>query len=196
MGAIPNRFDPCTLRHPLYYFMAKPRLRPTLVQKIILIISTAILALGIIFTLAPAIIEPKTLFPKLPQPIKFYYYQASADKDQSCNSQFVLPLETDMVIDNPDTKIVDTINFLLLSQLSEENQKLGFTSEFPHPNFSLKSADLSTDGTLTLTFPIIPSFTSGGACRVSILRTQIEKTALQFPEVKKIVFSPEEIFQP
>lgn len=52
------------------------------------------------------------------------------------------------------------------------------------------------NGVLTLTFSEVLGFTSGGSSRVILLASQIEKTALQFNEVKEVVLKPETLFQP
>jgi hypothetical protein len=49
---------------------------------------------------------------------------------------------------------------------------------------------------LTLKFTEVPGFTDGGSARMLILSSTIEKTALQFPGVKEVVFLPETLFQP
>ena len=62
--------------------------------------------------------------------------------------------------------------------------------------FALISANLATDGSLTLEFSEVPGFTDGGSARMLILSKLIEKTALQFSGVKKVLFVPETLFQP
>ena len=69
-------------------------------------------------------------------------------------------------------------------------------TEFPNKDFALLSADIDDDGILTLEFTEVPGFTDGGSARMLILSSLIEKTALQFPAVKKVVFTPETLFQP
>lgn len=95
-----------------------------------------------------------------------------------------------------DTPIQDTVRELIKGDIYINERKAGFTSEFPNNNFKLLGANFSSDGTLTLFFNEVPGFTSGGSCRVGMLSAQIEKTAKQFPQVKKVLFVPETIFQP
>ncbi|MEI8091436.1 MAG: hypothetical protein WCG98_04300 [bacterium] len=45
-------------------------------------------------------------------------------------------------------------------------------------------------------FTDVPGFTDGGSARMLILANSITKTAMQFPGVKKVEFSPETLFQP
>jgi len=62
--------------------------------------------------------------------------------------------------------------------------------------FSLKGVNLLEDGTLILEFNDLLNKTLGGSCRVGILWFQIQETVKQFPEVEKVQFLPEELFQP
>lgn len=131
----------------------------------------------------------------------FYYNKAQDIDDEGnviCSPDAVLPVEREI----PSSKgahitdeITEAIKLLLKGELTEEEKAQGFETEFPHPGFVLESAELNQD-VLTLTFPEIPGFTSGGSCRVGLLRAQIEKTVLQFEEIKQVLIMPEEIFQP
>jgi spore germination protein GerM len=96
------------------------------------------------------------------------------------------------------TPIQDTIKLLLKGKenLTENEISEGITTEYPLEGFKLKSANLKEEGTLILEFEDPLNKTVGGACRVGILWFQIEATAKQFPEVKKVQFLPEELFQP
>ncbi|MGC8651262.1 MAG: hypothetical protein ACP5RX_01445 [Minisyncoccia bacterium] len=60
----------------------------------------------------------------------------------------------------------------------------------------MTEANLKPNGTLILKFNDSLNKTSGGSCRVGILWFQIEATAKQFSEVKKVEFLPEELLQP
>ncbi len=84
---------------------------------------------------------------------------------------------------------------LIRGDLAWQERSSVFETEFPHPKFKLLSARLEK-GVLTLEFPDIPGFTTGGASRVSLLAESIARTARQFPQVKKIIFEPEYLFQP
>jgi spore germination protein GerM len=68
-------------------------------------------------------------------------------------------------------------------------------TEFPLTGVTLTSASLS-NGILTLTFNDPQNRTSGGSCRVSVLRAQIEATAKQFGGVNSVRFMPANLFQP
>lgn len=125
--------------------------------------------------------------------VKLFYYNQKEDKSSTCNEEYVLPIEVE--IPNPAIPIKSSIELLLSRTLTEEEKASGFSSEFPSEGFKLLSANLSS-GVLTLLFTEVPGFTSGGSCRVEILRSQIVKTARQFPEVKEVIIQPESIFQP
>ena len=125
--------------------------------------------------------------------IKLYYYNKLKDKDRSLRPEFVLPVAR--TIPRTKSPIKDTINLLLKGELTWKEKASGFETEFPHPDFKLKSAKLKK-GVLILEFPEVPGFTGGGAGRVGLLAAQIIKTAKQFPRVKTVYFKPEYLFQP
>lgn len=127
----------------------------------------------------------------------FYYNQKEDGKISKehipCSPLSILPVQRE-VNDNKNI-IEDTLNLLLLGHLKEEERDLGFTTEFPNKDFKMEKIDLK-NGVLSLFFKEVPGFTTGGSCRVSLLSEQIRKTAMQFSEVKKVIFMPESIFQP
>ncbi len=125
--------------------------------------------------------------------ISLYYYNQSEDKENTCDSNYVLPVTR--YISESDNQIEDAINLLIKGKLTEKEIASGFFTEFPNADFKLLDSSLK-NGTLTLKFNEVPGFTTGGSCRVGILATEIVKTAKQFPEVKKVVFDPESIFEP
>jgi len=134
------------------------------------------------------------------QKVLLYYYNPEKDKDENgnikCSEDGLVAIARDIPITK--TPIQDTIKLLLQGKenLTQDDIKNGITTEFPLEGFILKEASLNKEGTLTLKFSDPMNKTSGGSCRVKILWTQIEKTAKQFPAVKKVQFLPEELFQP
>lgn len=130
--------------------------------------------------------------------VKLYYYNPEQDKDESgniqCSRDGLIAVERKIPITK--TPIQDTIKLLITGQLTEAEKSRGITTEFPLEGFSLKELNLKPDGTLILKFNDPLNRASGGACRASILWFQIEATAKQFPEVKKVEFSPPSLFQP
>lgn len=131
------------------------------------------------------------------QTVQLYYYNEEKDKELNegeiaCTPEAVLPVERKVESEN---LIEDTIRLLIQGNLTEEEKEQGFTTEFPHQEFRLIESVLE-EGTLTLVFTEVPGFTTGGSCRVGILRAQIEKTAEQFSEVEEVIIEPETLFQP
>ena len=132
--------------------------------------------------------------------VLLYYYNPEKDKDETgnikCSRDGLMPIERE--IPASPTPIKDTIELLLKGKenLTEKELAEGITTEYPLEGLKLKSVNLKEDGTLILEFEDSLNKTVGGACRVGILWFQIEATAKQFPEVKKVQFLPEELFQP
>src|SRR4030043_265891 len=121
--------------------------------------------------------------------IRLYYYNSELDKDASgnvlCSRQGLVSVERRIPV--TITPIQDTIRLLIQGGLTQEEEEIGISTEYPLDGISLESASLN-DGVLTLTFTDSNSRTSGGACRAGILWFQIEATALQFPEGKSVQF--------
>lgn len=132
--------------------------------------------------------------------VLLYYYNPEKDRDETgntkCSRDGLVAIEREIPVSK--TPIQDTIKLLLKGKenLTQNDINQGITTEYPLEGFKLKSANLKPDGTLILEFEDPLNKTVGGACRVGILWFQIEETAKQFPEVKKVQFLPEELFQP
>ena len=132
--------------------------------------------------------------------VLLYYYNPEKDKDESgnikCSQDGLVAIEREILISK--TPIQDVINLLLKGKenLTQEEINTNVTTEYPLEGFFLKGANLLEDGTLILEFNDSLNKTSGGACRVGILWSQIEVTAKQFSGVKNVQFLPEELFQP
>ncbi|MBN2058392.1 MAG: GerMN domain-containing protein [Candidatus Saganbacteria bacterium] len=125
--------------------------------------------------------------------IKLYYYNRLKDKDKTFSDRYVLPITRKVLATK--TPVQDAIGLLLKGELTWQERSAGFETEFPNPDFKLKSAKLK-NGVLTLEFPEVPGFTSGGSARIGLIMTSIIKTAKQFPEVREVKFEPEYLFQP
>lgn len=124
--------------------------------------------------------------------IQLYYYNSNYDPKFDCLISAVVPVERE--IPKTESSIQDAINLLIKGEITAEEKLAGFMSEFPYSNFKLLDTNLE-NGVLTLSFTEIPGFTTGGSCRIGILSAQIIKTAEQFNEVEKVIFSPVELFQ-
>lgn len=128
---------------------------------------------------------------------KLFYYNELEDRELNngeiaCDTRAVMPVIRD---EKKDMSIEHVIKTLIEGTLTPEEKIAGFDTEFPNQNFTLLNTELKND-VLRLTFNEVPGFTSGGSCRVGLLRAQIEKTALQFENVKEVIILPEEILQP
>ena len=145
-------------------------------------------------------IPPNCEFSLCPrEKVLLYYYNQEKDKDESggikCSRDGLA--ETEREIPASKTPIQDAVSLLLRGKENFTKEEIGqrVAIEYPLEGFSLKGASLK-DGVLTLEFDDPNNKTVGGACRVGILWFQIEATAKQFPEVHKVRFLPEELFQP
>jgi hypothetical protein len=129
--------------------------------------------------------------------VKLFYYNQELDKDESgntaCSKNGLVPVVRKIPITK--TPIQDTIKLLLLGGLTDKERTQGISTEYPLEGLLLKGA-LLKDEVLILEFDDPNNKTVGGSCRVGILWFQIEATAKQFPEVQKVRFLPEELFQP
>ena len=124
--------------------------------------------------------------------VLLYFYSPKKDTNVACDSQDLVAVTR--MLPMSKTPIQDTLKTLLSGPTPQE-QSLGLTSDFPLPGVTLSSASLS-NGTLTLSFSDPSHHTSGGSCKVGILRAQIEATAMQFSEVTAVRFKPDTVFQP
>ena len=129
--------------------------------------------------------------------IKLYYYNEANDKDAAgnilCSNKGIVAVDRQIPVSQ--TPIQDTIHLLIAGQLADNEKFQGISTEFPLPGLQLVGANLAA-GVLTLEFSDPQNKTSGGSCRVLILRNQIEATAKQFEGVNLVKFSPESLFQP
>ena len=126
-----------------------------------------------------------------------YFYNEDKDKDSSgnilCSAAGLQAVERRIPVSI--TPIQDTIRALIAGGVTSAEASQGLETEFPLDRVTLTAASLS-GGVLTLTFNDPLNETSGGSCRVSILRAQIEATAKQFGGVNSVRIMPESVFQP
>jgi hypothetical protein len=129
--------------------------------------------------------------------IKLFYYNEDKDKDASgniiCSERGLESVERQIPLSI--SPIQDAIKLLLEGDLTFGEQSRGIGTEFPLSGLELKSTSL-VNGALTLTFADPQNKTTGGSCRVNVLRAQIEATAKQFDVVTSVRILPEELFQP
>ncbi len=140
--------------------------------------------------------------PAEPAPVSvfIYAYNPALDTDSSgniaCTAAGLVALPRELPAGLPaEAHRLAALDLLLAGGLTAEETADGLTTEFPLAGLTLQA--LSLEGaTLTLTFSDPEFQTSGGACRVSILRAQVEATARQFGDVTEIRILPDEAFQP
>jgi spore germination protein GerM len=128
--------------------------------------------------------------------VKIYFYNESLDQGpggSQCSEKGIVPV-TRSIPQSLD-RVEKSIELLISGSITEEDKKAGLSTEFPLEGLELKKVKVE-DEVAILEFSDRLSRTSGGSCRVSILRAQIEATAKQFRSVKEVKILPEEIFQP
>jgi len=67
---------------------------------------------------------------------------------------------------------------------------------FEKSPFALVGTKLDNDWNLTVTLERVPNTSFGGSAAVEQVRISIEKTAMQFSQIKKVIIVPEEVLQP
>jgi len=129
--------------------------------------------------------------------INLYYYNELLDRlmndEVICDTGAVIPVQR--TIPYSQSPINDALRLLLRGELTKAEEDLGFKTEFPGRELQFLGARLE-NGVLFLKFSDPAGFTSGGSCRVNLLKAQIEKTALQFDSVSSVEFEPIDLFQP
>lgn len=128
-------------------------------------------------------------------PVKLYYYDRKLDTDETGNilcSEKGLVAVPRMI---PGASVYDAIRVLIEGKLTDAEKARGITTEFPLDGLTLTRAELK-GWIVMLSFDDPNNKTSGGACRATILRKQIEATAKQFEGIQEVEFVPSTVFQP
>ena len=124
------------------------------------------------------------------------YYPNSAEADiwgDECSPRSVVGVRR--AVSEDEATPEGALELLLEGELTDDERSGGFHTEFPHDSFRLLSSRLE-NGRLTLEFDDPDGFSVGGSCRIGLLYASIERTVMQFPEVRSVVVMPEDIFQP
>ena len=128
---------------------------------------------------------------------RVFHYLPNKDVAEKLNYEAdpraLLPVEREIAFS--ENLVFDTIDSLIEHKLSEAEKQAGFWTSFPGASFRLLRAEFQGN-TLTLHFDDPMCFTSGGSNRVGYMWLQIQMTALQFPEVDRVRYEPETLFQP
>ena len=131
------------------------------------------------------------------QVVTLYFYNEALDTDQDgmvlCSADSVVA--TERTIPRTQTPAREVVELVLAGDITSDESAAGLSTEYPLSGVSLSNIQLS-EGVLTIELNDPEFETSGGSCRVTILRSQLEKTALQFSTVNEVVILPEEAFQP
>ena len=136
--------------------------------------------------------------------VLLYYYDEERDKDATgninCSTDGLVPVTRTLDVSGKTRSEVmaDTLQLLLEGRISMREEDEGLVSNFPIDGVALNGVLLEGDDreTARLNFSDLFGKSSGGSCRVSILRAQITATAKQFSGVETVVIEPEDIFQP
>jgi hypothetical protein len=127
--------------------------------------------------------------------VEVYLYDAAKDTDADgnirCSSEGLVAVERTV----PRAGVAAALRELLQGTRTDAERDAGLTTEFPLSGVTLERVEI-IGGIATLTFADPMHATSGGACRASILRAQMEATVLQFPEVGEVRILPDDVFQP
>lgn len=135
-------------------------------------------------------------FPEGGVTVKLFYYNPALDQGPGgvqCSEKGLVAVER--IVPPGKNLLEETLRLLIDGRLSGEEKESGITTEFPLNEFTLMSADIY-EGTAIITFLDPLNIASGGACRVSVLRAQVEATAKQFPGVDTVRIEPNTLFQP
>lgn len=141
---------------------------------------------------------PIVLQPTVPtRVVKVFYYNPSLDEDKGgnlrCSAAGLVAVARSIPI--TQTPIQDAIRLVLQGQLTAAERQQGLETEFPLSGVNLLGVTLD-NGVLTIDLSDPNNKTTGGACRVGILASQLIATAKQFPEVTSVQFKSENLFQP
>lgn len=125
--------------------------------------------------------------------VRLYYYNANKDRNNTNSDDAIAAVERPL----PATKtpIKYTLDLLLSGKLTRQEKDTGFSTEFPHKGFLIRELKLENK-ILTIYIADPDNFSCGGSYRVEILKNQITRTAMQFPQVKKVIILPDTLFQP
>ncbi|HEY0010636.1 MAG TPA: GerMN domain-containing protein [Candidatus Paceibacterota bacterium] len=129
--------------------------------------------------------------------LTLYAYDARRDMDDVgnvlCSSKGLVPITR--TVPTTETPLKDALTLLFAGGLTEDERARGLTTEFPLQGVRLESVAIRGDeATIELADPNHAS--SGGSCRIGILRAQVEATAKQFPDITHVRFTPEGVLEP
>jgi hypothetical protein len=126
-----------------------------------------------------------------------YFYSEARDTEQYgnilCSSKGLVAVPKKVVAEK--YTITHALNELLRGEITTKQKADGLSTEFPLTGLSLVGVSVE-NGTAEILFMDPLHRSSGGSCRVSILRAQVEATVRQFPGINRVIIKPDEAFQP
>lgn len=127
--------------------------------------------------------------------VKFYLADTSNDSNGSeCFADGSVRRE--MTNPDVDTVIEELISLVLTTEETGKGLKNGFDDEVKSTeNLTIKEI-ISNDDRVVVNFDDPDNFTSGGSCRVELLKDQLIQTLQDFKNVPTVEIGPEELFQP
>jgi hypothetical protein len=171
-----------------------------LVTIVFVLLLAAMVAFGLWIQAAKP--EPAELIPTDPDvtlsvPVTIYAYDPHRDQDASenvlCSAQGLVPVSRE--VPKSDNVLGSTLALLFTDALTEEERARGLTTNFPLTGVRLE--EVTTKGEEVTVVVRDPNHTtSGGSCRVNVMRSQIEATAKQFDPQVHVRYSPEGVFEP
>lgn len=127
--------------------------------------------------------------------VSLYYYNPTLDQGAGgaqCSAAGLVAVTRSVPA---NTTLAEVVEMLLKGELTDEEHQEGIETEFPLEGVHIVSTE-QVGHTVTLTFKDPQHKTSGGACRVEVLRLQIEATVKAFTGATDVRFVPNEVFQP
>ena len=117
--------------------------------------------------------------------IEVFFMNDNLDLWQTCEKAFPVKREV-----SSEANVYRAAIEALLEGPTDDEQGQGYSSVIPD-GVKLKSVAADAEGTVTADFNANLDRGVAGSCRVSSIRTQIESTLKQFPEVRGVVISVE-----
>ncbi len=126
-----------------------------------------------------------------------YYYSETTDKELNngeiaCDTRAVVSVSRKT---NRTPSLKEIIEDLIQGNLTADERIAGLQTEFPNTDFKVLGATIN-NSKAHLVFTEVPGFTTGGSCRIGLLRAQIEKTALDYPGVDTVEILPVGVLEP
>lgn len=131
-----------------------------------------------------------------PQDVSLFLYNPNKDQGAKgatlCSKNGIV--EVKRTVTPKNSIIKDTLEALIKGGVSADEDKKGVQSMFPYTGLTISDVSLDDSGVLSVTFGNYAAVANISACRSSISKLQLEKTALQFGQVKSVKLMPKTLF--